>query len=78
MVLLYLLGLSYGAVSDLLFALGVEVGKTTVYNSTQEAGVESRDHQRAAAAGGGKKAIIGSDGTYVKVKGEQVRSSQNG
>lgn len=71
-VLLYLLGLSYGGVSDFLFALGVAVGKTTVYNNTQEAGVESRGRQRAAVAGGGKKAVIGSDGTYVKVKGEQV------
>jgi len=71
-VLLYLLGLSYGAVSDFLFALGVAVCRTTVYNNTQEAGVESRGRQQAAVARGGKKAVIGSDGTYVKVKGEQV------
>jgi transposase-like protein len=71
-VLLYLLGLSYGAVSDFLFALGVAVCRTTVYNNAQEAGVESRDRQRAALTRGGKRAVIGSDGTYVKVKGEQV------
>jgi transposase-like protein len=71
-VLLYLLGLSYGGVSDFLFALGVVVCRTTVYNNTQEAGVESRDRQRATVARGDKNAVIGSDGTYVKVKGEQV------
>jgi len=71
-VLLYLLGLSYGAVSDFLFALGVALSKTTVYDNVQAAGVQSRSCQQAAVARGGKRAVIGSDGTYVKVKGEQV------
>lgn len=71
-VLLYLLGLSYGGVADFLFALGVAVSKTTVYNNVQEAGVQSRSRQQAAVATGSRRAVIGSDGTYVKVKGEQV------
>ena len=71
-VLLYVLGLSYGAVEDLLFALGVAVSKTTVYTNVQEAGVQSRSRQQATVDTGGKRAVIGSDGTYVKVKGEQV------
>jgi transposase-like protein len=71
-VLLYLLGLSYGAVSDFLLALGVTLSKTTVYDNVQEAGVQSRSRQQAAVARGGKRVVIGSDGTYVKVKGEQV------
>jgi transposase-like protein len=71
-VLLYLLGLSYGGVADFLFALGVAVSKTTVYNNVQEAGVQSRRRQQAAIARGSRRAVIGSDGTYVKVKGEQV------
>ena len=71
-VLLYLLGLSYGAVSDFLFALGVAVSKTTVYNNVQAAGVQSRGRQQATVAEGGQRAVIGSDGTYVKVKGETV------
>jgi transposase-like protein len=71
-VLLYVLGLSYGAVEDFLFALGVAVSKTTVYNNVQEAGIASRGRQQATVARGGKRAVIGSDGTYVKVKGEQV------
>ena len=53
-VLLYVLGLSYGAVEDLLDALGVAIGKpvvvhlrdkwgkTTVYENVQEAGMVSR------------------------------------
>jgi transposase-like protein len=71
-VLLYALGLSYGAVADFLTALAVAVSKTTVYNNVQEAGIASRSRQQAAVARGGKRAVIGSDGTYVKVKGEKV------
>ena len=71
-VLLYALGLSYGAVADFLTALTMAVCKTTVYNNVQEAGIASRSRQQAAVASGGKKAVIGSDGTYVKVKGEKV------
>jgi transposase-like protein len=71
-VLLYALGLSYGAVADFLTALAMAVCKTTVYNNVQEAGIASRSRQQAAVARGGKKAVIGSDGTYVKVKGEKV------
>jgi transposase-like protein len=71
-VLLYALGLSYGAVEDFLSAFGVAVSKTTVYNNVQEAGITSRSCQQATVAGGGKRRVIGSDGTYVKVKGEQV------
>ena len=71
-VLLYALGLSYGAVADFLTALAMAVCKTTVYNNVQEAGIASRSRQQAAVARGGKRAVIGSDGTYVKVKGEKV------
>lgn len=71
-VLLYVLGLSYGGVADFMFAVGVALSKTTVYNNVQEAGVRSRGSQRATVVKGGKRAVIGSDGTYVKVKGEQV------
>ncbi len=71
-VLLYVLGLSYGAVEDFLSALGVAVSKTTVYYNVQQAGVKSRSHQKATVDKGGKRPVIGSDGTYVKVNGEQV------
>jgi transposase-like protein len=71
-VLLYVLGLSYGAVSDFLVALGCEVSKTTVYNNVQAAGERARQRQRRTVVLGGKRAVVGSDGTYVKVKGAQV------
>jgi len=71
-VLLYVLGLSYGAVSDFVGALGCYVCKTTVYNNVQEAGMKARQRQRSSVKGGGKRPVVGADGTYVKVKGEQV------
>jgi hypothetical protein len=40
-VLLYVLGLSYQGVSDLLDALGQPVSKSTAYNNVQAAGAEA-------------------------------------
>jgi len=71
-VLLYVLGLSYGGVADFLSALGVPLSKTTVYENVQAAGHQARQRQRATRETGGKRAAIGSDGTYVRVKGEKV------
>ena len=67
-VLLYVLGLSYGGVSDFLGALGVFIGKTTVYRNVQAAGFASRQPGRRA----GSSTVIGSDGTYINVQGVQV------
>ena len=71
-VLLYVLGLSYGAVADFLVAMGCTVSKTTVYNNVQAAGQQARRRQRDTVTRGGKRPVIGTDGTYVKVGGEQV------
>jgi len=71
-VLLYVLGLSYGAVSDFVGALGCYVSKTTVYDNVQEAGKKARQRQRSSVKKSGKRPVVGADGTYVKVKGEQV------
>jgi transposase-like protein len=71
-VLLYVLGLSYGAVEDFLTALGCGVAKTTVYNNVQAAGKVARRKQQAQVQAGGKRAVIGADGTFVKVKGASV------
>jgi transposase-like protein len=71
-VLMYVLGLSYGAVSDVMEALGCGISKTTVYNNVQEAGETARRRQADTVVRGGRRAVIGTDGTYVKVKGEQV------
>jgi transposase-like protein len=71
-VLLYVLGMSYGAVEDFLEALGTVVSKTTVYENVQEAGQVSRQRQHEDMVEGGPRVAIGSDGSYVKVKGQKV------
>ncbi len=71
-VLLYVLGLSYGAVSDFLGAIGVFIGKTSVYRNVQQAGLQSRHRQQHEGESGQQRAVIGSDGTYIKIKGVKV------
>lgn len=71
-ILLYVLGLSYGAIEDFTNALGDGVGKTTAYNNVQGAGVAARQAQAVQRRTGGTRAIIGADATYVKVKGVTV------
>jgi transposase-like protein len=66
------LGLSYGAVSDFLGALGHEIGKTTVYRNVQDAGFQSRQRQKQSCEAGEVCAVLGSDGTYIKIKGVKV------
>ncbi len=71
-ILLYVLGLSYGGVADFLEALGVRIGKTTAYDNAQAAGVVSRQRQKQDRESGQVRKVIGSDGTYVKIKGVKV------
>lgn len=71
-VLAYVLGMSYGAVEDFTVALGCGVSKTTVYNNVQAAGVAARRQQQERVTQGAARAVIGADGTFVKVKGETV------
>ena len=71
-VLLYILGISYGGVSDFLCALGLGIKKTTVYDNVQAAGGVARKQQKNGLVRGGQRAIIGADGTFLKVKGVQV------
>ena len=71
-VLLYTLGLSYGAVADFLDAMGCAVCRTTVYYNVQDAGKQARRLQEKDVKRGGKRPAVGTDGTYVKVKGKQI------
>jgi transposase-like protein len=71
-VLLYVLGISYGGVSDFLTAFGLGISKTTVYDNVQAAGMAARQHQKSAVSNSGQRAVIGADGTFLKVKGQQV------
>ncbi len=72
-VLLYVLGLSYGAVSLALDALGHPLSKTAVYEAVQAAGEKVPGLRREAvqlSEGQAKVAAVGADLTSVKCKGE--------
>lgn len=77
-VLLYLLGLSYGAVSDALEALAVllskplYLSKTTIYRNVQGAGHKVRRLRQAWLSRGQRVRVIGADTTKVKCKGESI------
>ena len=71
-VLLYVLGLSYGGAADFLVAFGQPIGKTTIYENVQAAGMQSRQRQQQGGDEGQSCAVIGSDGTYIKIKGVKV------
>jgi transposase-like protein len=72
-LLLYVLGLSYRAVEDLLQALGVRLDHTSVYRNVQAAGAQVRKLRRMwMKQFNGKIAVLGGDITYVRRGGEQV------
>jgi transposase-like protein len=69
-VMLYLLGLSYGAVELMLAALGVFLSKTSVYRAVQAAGKALPGMKQTEMASGYRTRAIGADLTYVKCKGK--------
>ena|GEM_PF-6770111 len=75
---MYLLGLSYGAVSDALGALEVllskplSLGKTTVYRNVRAAGQKVRRLRQAWLRKGQRIRVLGTDTTKVKCKGEEL------
>jgi len=69
-VMLYLLGLSYGAVSLALEALGVYLCKSRVYDTVQEAARRVPGLKRDQVFAGVKTPALGGDLTSVKCKGE--------
>lgn len=77
-VLLYVLGLSYGAVSDVLDALqtlldkSLFLGKTTVYRNVQASGQKTRHLRRTWLQQGRRIRVIGADLTRVQCKGESL------
>lgn len=77
-VLLYILGLSYGAVSDALMALqllltqALSLGKPTVYRNVQAAGQAARRLRRAWLQQGRKIRVLGADLTRVHCQGESL------
>lgn len=69
-VMLYLLGLSYGAVSLALEALGVYLCKSRVYDAVQEAAERVPGLKREEVFQGVRTPALGGDVTSVKCKGE--------
>jgi hypothetical protein len=69
-VLLYLLGLSYGATSLALEALGVYMCKTSVYEAVQAVAEKVPGLKRQEVFGGLRTPALGSDLTSVKRYGE--------
>jgi transposase-like protein len=69
-VLLYLLGLSYGAASLTLEALGVYVCKSSVYDAVQAAAEKVPGLKRKEVFAGIRTPAMGSDLTSVKCNGE--------
>lgn len=77
-VLLYGLGLSYGAVSDALEALEVllsrplRLSKTTVYRNVQAVGQKVRRLRQSWLRKGQRVRVVGTDTTRVKCQGREL------
>jgi transposase-like protein len=69
-VMLYLLGLSYGAVELMLEALGILLSKTSVYREVQAAGERVPGMKRNEILKGYQTKAMGADLTGVKCKGK--------
>ena len=69
-VMLYLLGLSYGATSLALEALGVYMSKTSVYEAVQAAAEKVPGLKRDEVFAGLRTPALGGDLTSVKCRGE--------
>jgi transposase-like protein len=69
-VLLYILGLSYQGVADLMESLLQPICKATVYNNVQAAGQQARRlREQWLKQQAGKIKVVGIDFTHVKCKG---------
>jgi len=69
-VMLYVLGLSYGAVSIVLTALGIGIGKTSVYRAVQAAAKKVPGMKREQLLDGYRTGAVGADVTSVRCKGK--------
>jgi hypothetical protein len=72
-VLLYLLGLSYGAVALALEALGVYLCKSQVYETVQAAARRVPGMKRRQVFAGGRTPALGADLTSVKCRGKWLQ-----
>jgi hypothetical protein len=71
-VMLYLLGLSYGAVEIVLSSLGMGIGKTSVYRAVQTIVKQVPGLQREKLLEGYQTKAVGADVTSVRCNGKWV------
>jgi hypothetical protein len=69
-VMLYILGLSYGAVALALTALGIGIGKTSVYRAVQAVAEKVPGMKRKKLLEGYRTGALGADVTSVRCKGK--------
>jgi transposase-like protein len=71
-VMLYILGLSYGAVEIVLNCLGVGIGKTSVYRAVQAVAKKVPGMKSGKLLSGYKTKAVGADVTSVRCNGKWV------
>jgi transposase-like protein len=71
-VMMYILGLSYGAVEIVLNSLGMGIGKTSVYRAVQAVARQVPGMKREKLLGGYKTKAVGADVTSVRCNGQWV------
>jgi len=69
-IMLYVLGLSYGAVALVLESLGIGIGKTSVYRAVQAAAEKVPGMQQHRLLEGYRTKAVGADVTSVRCNGE--------
>ncbi|MBN1371272.1 MAG: hypothetical protein JW987_04870 [Anaerolineaceae bacterium] len=71
-VMMYLLGLSYGAVELVLSSLGMGIGKTSVYRAVQEVAKRVPGMKQEKLLDGYRTKAVGADVTSVRCNGQWV------
>jgi len=71
-VMLYILGLSYGAVEIVLSSLGMGIGETSVYRAVQAVAKQVPGLKREKLLSGYKTKAVGADVTSVRCNGKWV------
>jgi hypothetical protein len=72
-IMLYVLGLSYGAVSIVLEALGMGIGKTSVYRAVQAAAEKVPGMKQEKLLDGYRTKAVGGDVTSVRCNGKWLQ-----
>lgn len=71
-IMLYVLGLSYGAVEIVLSSLGMSIGKTSVYRAVQTAAEKVPGMKREKLMDGYQTKAVGADVTSVRCNGKWI------